>query len=105
MEVAVTLSLGGNQAADTSGGAEQKMMPGKVHQLVSTCSRRKLCPTKIIICLRRRRSARKEGVMHSAWLFCIALIREGFNNPSHGNFPLRGEGGGVPCALLHSGSL
>ena len=28
MEVAVTLSLGGNHAADTSGGAEQKMMPG-----------------------------------------------------------------------------
>ena len=21
-------------------------------------------------------------------------LREGFNNPSHGNFPLRGEGGG-----------
>ena len=39
MEVAVTLSLGGNQAADTSGGAEQKMMPGKVRQLVNISSR------------------------------------------------------------------
>ena len=46
-----------------------------------------IMPAKIIICLRRRRIARKEGVMHSAWLFCIAQIREGFNNPSHGNFP------------------
>ena len=44
MEVAVTLSLGGNQAAETSGGAEQKMMPGKVRQLVNISSRgRKLC--------------------------------------------------------------
>ena len=29
MEVAVTLSLGGNRAADTRGGAEQKMIPDK----------------------------------------------------------------------------
>ena len=29
MEVAVTLSLGGNQAADTRGGAEQKIIPDK----------------------------------------------------------------------------
>ena len=29
IEVAVTLSLGGNHAADTRGGAEQKMIPGK----------------------------------------------------------------------------
>lgn len=28
IEVAVTLSFGGNQAADTRGGAEQKMIPG-----------------------------------------------------------------------------
>ena len=27
MEVAVTLSSGGNQVADTAGGAEQKMIP------------------------------------------------------------------------------
>ena len=29
MEVAVTLSPGGNHAADTSGGAEQKIIPDK----------------------------------------------------------------------------
>ena len=29
MEVAVTLSLGGNHAADTRGGAEQKIIPDK----------------------------------------------------------------------------
>ena len=29
IEVAVTLSFGGNQAADTRGGAEQKMIPGE----------------------------------------------------------------------------
>ena len=29
IEVAVTLSFGGNQAADTRGGAEQKIIPGE----------------------------------------------------------------------------
>ena len=29
MEVAVTLSLGGNHATDTRGGAEQKIIPDK----------------------------------------------------------------------------
>ena len=66
MEVAVTLSLGGNQAADTSGGAEQKMIPGEY-----IFEGEEIMPGIEKYMLEEGECQR--GVMHSAWLFCIAL--------------------------------